>query len=172
MAALPGSKGRCECVELRGVREGFHLEPRTRLERCKDGKALAAHVYPVLGNQPISAVDTATVLRSLQPIWAKTPAMASRVRSMIEAVLNSAKARGLREGQNPAQWRGHLDHLLPSRIKIRRVQHHMALPFAEIPAFMAELRARDDLSSRALEFLILTASRSGEGRALNGWRLI
>jgi integrase len=84
---------------------------------------------------------------------------------MIEVVLDSAKARGLRDGQNPAQWRGHLDHLLPSRRKVRRVQHHPALPFAEIPAFMAELRARDDLPARLLEFLILTTSRSGEGRS-------
>jgi integrase len=105
------------------------------------------------------------VLRSLQPIWPKTPVMAGRVRSMIEVVLDSAKARGLRDGQNPAQWRGHLDHLLPSHRKVRRVQHHPALPFAEIPAFMAELRARDDLPARLLEFLILSASRSGEGRS-------
>jgi integrase len=127
--------------------------------------ALAAHVYPVFGNEPIGAVDTALVLRSLQPIWAETPVMAGRVRSMIEAVLDSAKARGLRDGQNPAQWRGHLDHLLPSRRKVRREQHHPALAFAEIPAFMAELRETDDdLSAHLLEFLILTVSRSGEAR--------
>jgi len=127
--------------------------------------ALATHVYPVFGNEPVGNVDTTLVLRSLQPIWAETPTMAGRVRSMIESVLDSAKARGLRDGQNPAQWRGHLDHLLPSRRKVRRVHHHPALPFAEIPAFMAELRARDDLPARLLEFLILTASRSGEGRS-------
>jgi len=127
--------------------------------------ALAAHVYPVFGHEPVGAVDTALVLRSLQPIWAETPVMAGRVRSMIEAVLDSAKARGLRDGQNPAQWRGHLDHLLPSRKKVRREQHHPALAFAEIPAFMADLRATDDdLSALLLEFLILTASRSGEAR--------
>jgi integrase len=127
--------------------------------------ALETHVYPVFGNEPVGNVDTTLVLRSLQPIWAETPTMAGRVRSMIETVLDSAKARGLRDGQNPAQWRGHLDHLLPSRRKVRRVQHHPALPFTEIPAFMAELRAMDDLPARLLEFLILTASRSGEGRS-------
>ena len=126
--------------------------------------ALTAHVYPVFGSEPVGAIDTTLVLRSLQPIWSQTPVMAGRVRSMIEVVLDSAKARGLRDGQNPAQWRGHLDNLLPSRRKVRRVQHHPALPFAEIPAFMAELRARDDLPARLLEFLILTAGRSGEGR--------
>jgi integrase len=126
--------------------------------------ALAAHVYPVLGSLPVGAVDTEIVLRSLQPIWTKMPTMAGRVRAMIEAVLNSAKALGLRDGQNPAQWRGHLDHLLPPRRKIRRVRHHPALPFAEIPTFMAELRARETLAARALEFLILTTSRSLEAR--------
>jgi integrase len=142
--------------------EGGWRGPRTaKLWRA----ALAAHVYPVFGNEPVGDVDTTLVLRSLQPIWAETPVMAGRVRSMIETVLDSAKVRGLRDGQNPAQWRGHLDHLLPSRRKVRREQHHPALPFAEIPAFMAELRATDhDLSARLLEFLILTASRSGEAR--------
>jgi integrase len=127
--------------------------------------ALAAHVYPVLGHEPVGDVDTSLVLRSLQPIWTETPVMAGRVRAMIESVLDSAKARGLRDGQNPAQWRGHLDHLLPSRRKIRREQHHPALPFAEIPVFMTELRATEPhLSARLLELLILTASRSGEAR--------
>jgi integrase len=77
-------------------------------------------------------------------------------------VLNWAKANGLRSGENPAAWRGHLDQLLPARSKVRRVEHHPAIPYGELPAFMQELRARDGISARALEFTILTASRTGE----------
>ena len=126
--------------------------------------AMATHVYPVLGAQPVRAIDTALVLRVLQPMWADKPAMASRLRAMMESVLAWAKVQGYRAGENAAQWRGHLDHLLPSRTKVRRVRHHPALPFAEIPVFMAKLRVRSDLAARALEFLILTASRSSEAR--------
>jgi integrase len=128
--------------------------------------ALAIHVYPVLGAEPVSTVDTALVLRVLQPMWVGKPSMASRVRGIIENVLAWAKVQGYRNGENPAQWRGHLDHLLPSRTKVRRVRHHSALPFAEIPAFMGELRARSDLAARVLEFLVLTAARSGEARGV------
>ncbi len=123
---------------------------------------LEAYVYPVMGALPVQAIDTGLVLKALEPIWAKKPDTASQVRGRIENVLNWAKARGYRDGENPAQWRGHLDHLLPARSNVRRVQHHPALPFAEIPAFMEEVRARDGIAARALEFTVLTASRIGE----------
>lgn len=87
---------------------------------------------------------------------------ASRVRGRIESILDWATARGYREGENPARWRGHFDNLLPARAKVRRVEHHAALPYAEIGPFMAELRAQDGVSARALEFVILTAARTGE----------
>jgi integrase len=98
----------------------------------------------------------------LKPIWNEKPETAGRVRGRIEAVLNWAKALGLREGQNPAQWRGHLDQLLPPRSKVRPIRHHAALPYAEVPALTAELRSHTSISARALEFAILTAARSGE----------
>lgn len=102
------------------------------------------------------------VLKVLQPIWKKKTETASRVRGRIETVLNWAKALGLREGQNPAQWRGHLDQVLPARSKVRRVRHHPALPYVEVPALTAQLRSHTSVSARALEFAILTAARTGE----------
>ena len=123
---------------------------------------LNRYVYPLLGHQPVGVVDTTLVLKVLEPLWTKKPETASRVRGRIEAVLDWAKARGMREGQNPAQWRGHLDHLLPARSKVRRVRHHPALAYAAIPAFMTELRSRPGITARALEFVILTAARTGE----------
>lgn len=107
-------------------------------------------------------MDTTLVLKVIEPIWAEKPETASRVRGRIESVLDWATARGLRAGENPARWRGHLQKLLPARSKIARVQHHPALPYSEIPAFMADLRSRDGMGARALEFAILTAARTNE----------
>ena len=87
---------------------------------------------------------------------------ASRLRGRIEAILNWAKVRGLRTGENPARWRGHLDHLLPARNKVRKVEHHAALPYEQVGAFMVQLRERDGIAARALEFAILTAARTNE----------
>jgi len=124
---------------------------------------LKTYAYPVLGELAVAAVDTGQVMQVLEPIWAKKPETGSRVRGRIEAVLDWAKARGLCEGENAARWRGHLDQLLPARAKVRRVRHHVALPYAEMPAFMTELRLRTGIAARALEFVILTAARTGEG---------
>jgi integrase len=123
---------------------------------------LATYVYPALASLPVHAVDTALVTRVIDPIWATKPETASRVRGRIEAVLDWATARGYRKGENPARWRGHLDNLLPARSKVRRVKHHAALPYAEVGAFMAELRQQEGVAARALEFAILTAARTGE----------
>jgi integrase len=123
---------------------------------------LATYVYPVFGDLSVAAIDTALVTRALEPIWSSKPETAGRVRGRIEAVLDWAKARGYREGENPARWRGHLDKLLPNRRKVRGVRNHPAIPYAELPAFMAELRERESISARALEFTILTAARTGE----------
>jgi integrase len=101
---------------------------------------LKTHVYPTLGQLPVDAIDTDLVLKVLEPIWTKKPETAGRVRGRIEVVLNRAKALGLREGQNPAQWRGHLDQLLPARSKVRRVRHHPALHYTEVSTLMADLR--------------------------------
>jgi integrase len=125
---------------------------------------LRDYAYPIIGDLPIAEVDTELIMQVLKPIWAKKPETASRVRSRVEAVLDWAKVKGFRNGENPARWRGHLDHLLPARSKVRRVRHHPALPYLEIPEFMEALRARKGISARALEFVILTAVRSGEAR--------
>ena len=116
----------------------------------------------VIGPLPVHAVDTDVVLKALGPMWNGKPETASRVRGRIEAVLDWAKVRGLRSGENPARWRGHLDHLLPAKSKVRRVKHHAALPYAKVGAFMTALREQQAVAARALEVLILTATRTGE----------
>lgn len=112
-------------------------------------------------SRPVSAIDTEAVLKVLQPIWQDIPETASRLRGRIENVLDAAKARGLHPGPNPATWRGHLKTLLPARQRLTR-GHHAALPYDNLPAFMADLRARKSTAALALELAILTASRSGE----------
>jgi integrase len=123
---------------------------------------LATYAEPVLGRLSIQAIDTGLVLKVLEPIWKTKPETASRIRGRIEAILDWAKVRGLRQGENPARWRGHLDHLLPAKAKVRRVKHHAALPYAELPDFIANLRAQESVAARALEFTILTAARTGD----------
>jgi integrase len=123
---------------------------------------LATYAYPSFGELSVAAVDTGLVLKALEPIWTTKPETAGRVRGRIEAVLDWAKARGYREGENPARWRGHLDKLLPNRRRVKRVRNHPAMPYVELPEFMGELRERTSVSARALEFAILTAARTGE----------
>jgi integrase len=123
---------------------------------------LGTYVYPVFGSLPVQAVDVGLVMKAIEPIWVQKPETAGRVRGRIESVLDWATARGYRQGENPARWRGHLENLLPKKSKVRRVEHHAALPYAEIAAFVAELRQQDGVAARALEFAILTAARTGE----------
>ena len=101
-------------------------------------------------------------MKVLEPIWTTKPETAGRVRGRIEVILDWARVRGHRDGENPARWKGHLDNLLPARGKVRRIKHHAALPYAELPSFMTALRDREGISARALEFAILTAARTGE----------
>jgi integrase len=123
---------------------------------------LATYAGPAIGAFPVQAIDTALVLKVLEPIWATKPETASRVRGRIEAILDWAKVRGYRDGENPARWKGHLDHLLPARAKVRLVAHHAALPYGEIAAFMTALQQQEGIAARALEFAILTAARTSE----------
>jgi len=123
---------------------------------------LATYAEPVMGKLPAQAIDTGVVLKVLEPIWTAKPETASRLRGRIESVLDWAKVRGYRGGENPARWRGHIDKLLPARSKIRRVAHHAALPYAELPNFLMSLREQDGIAPRALEFTILVAARTGE----------
>jgi integrase len=123
---------------------------------------LATYAYPKLGELPVAAIDTGLVVHVLDSIWAEKPETASRVRGRIEALLDAATVRGYREGPNPAQWKGNLAHVLPARAKVRKVAHHAALPFDEMPAFLTALRSREGMAARALEFAILTVARTGE----------
>ena len=123
---------------------------------------LATYAEPIIGALPVQAIDTALVTRVIEPIWSTKPETASRLRGRIESVLDWAKARGFRQGENPARWRGHLDNLLPASSKVRKVEHHAALPFAKIGAFISALREQEGTAARALEFAILTAARTGE----------
>ncbi len=116
----------------------------------------------MFGALPVQAIDTGFVMKVVEPMWSKKPETASRVRGRIEVVLDWARVRGYRQGENPARWRGHLDHLLPAKSKVRKVEHHAALPYAHLGAFMAALREQQGISARALEFLVLTATRTGE----------
>ena len=117
---------------------------------------------PLIGHLPVDQIDTALVVRCVEPIWLSKTETASRLRGRIEAVLDWAAVRGYREGDNPARWRGHLDKLLPRPSQVARVKHHSALPYTEIGAFMQELRTNEGIASRALEFTILTAVRTNE----------
>lgn len=126
---------------------------------------LSTYAYPVLGNTPVQSIDTAAVMRVLDPIWRTKTETASRVRGRIEAVLDWASARGYRSGENPARWRGHIENLLPKRSKVAKVVHHAALDYQAMPEFMAHLRKQAGITPRALEFLILTAVRTGEAVA-------
>src|SRR5262245_5324948 len=124
--------------------------------------SLARHVSPVLGALPVHTIDTALVMKVVEPLWATKPETASRIRGRIEVVLDWARVRGYRAGENPARWRGHLDHLLPARSKVRKVKHYRALPYTDMGAFMAHLRSRPGVGASALAFLIFTAARSSE----------
>lgn len=110
---------------------------------------------------PVDEVTTEEVLDILQPLWTRVPETAKRLRGRIENVLDAAKAKGKRSGENPARWRGHLDQLLPKRQRLTR-GHHAALPYEDISAFMADLAGREGVAARALEFTILTACRTSE----------
>jgi len=123
---------------------------------------LGTYVYPVLGSLPVQSVDVALVMKVLEPIWATKTETASRVRGRIESILDWASARGYRLGENPARWRGHLENLLPRRSRVQKVEHHPALPYGEVGAFMVGLRRQEGAAASALEFVILTACRAGE----------
>lgn len=123
---------------------------------------LKNYVYDVFGDIPVNEVNRNLVLRVIEPIWKTKTETANRIRSRIERILDWAKARELRSGENPAQWRGGLSHVLPPRKTAQRVKHHPALAYGEMPAFMAALRKRNGLGAKALEFAILTACRTNE----------
>lgn len=152
--------------------EGYIADHRKGWKNKKHAAQVAAtletYAYPVFGRLDVRAIDTELVLKAIKPIWTTKTETASRVRSRIESVLGYAKAHKRRYGDNPARWTGNLKEMLPAKTKVREVRHHPALPYAEIGAFMAELRQREATTARCLEFVILTACRTGE--ALNARR--
>jgi integrase len=126
-------------------------------------QTLRQYAYPIIGALPVPAIDTGLVLRCIEPIWQTKTATASRLRGRIEAVLDWATVREYRSGDNPARWRGHLEHVLPRQSAVRKVEHHPALPYADVPAFIANLKThKASVAASALLFGILTASRSNE----------
>jgi integrase len=124
--------------------------------------AMTRFASPILGKLPVDIIDVGLVVRVLEPIWHERPETASRLRGGIESVLAWASVRGFRQGDNPARWGGHLAELMPSRREILPVEHFAALPYREVPSLMAKLRQREGVRERALEFLVLCASRAGE----------
>jgi len=135
---------------------------RNAVHRQQWSTTLATYADPVMGDLAVGDIGTAHVLQVLEPIWAKKPETASRVRGRIEAILDYAKTREWRNGENPARWKGHLANLLPARAKVRKVTHHAALPWREIGAFMGDVAQQEGIAALALRFAILAAARTGE----------
>jgi integrase len=124
--------------------------------------SMVTYVLPTIGTLPVAAIDTNLVLRVIEPIWKTKTVTATAIRGRVESVLDFAKAGGLRSGENPARWGGHLEQILPPPSKVAKKEHHPSLPYADMPQFMAELRAHHSNGALALEFTILAAARTGE----------
>lgn len=139
-------------------------EWRNKKHAAQWSATLETYAYPVLGRVHVADIEQAHVLQVLEPIWSTKTETASRLRGRIETILDWAKVRGHRSGENPARWRGHLDKLLAKPSKIAKVEHYAAVPVDAVQAFYVDLQARDGLAARALEFALLTAARSGEVR--------
>ena len=159
-ANTPRSMTFDQCAEL--YVSAHEVAWKNEKHRQQWRNTLATYVSPAFGAIPVKDVNTDHVLKAIEPIWNKKTETASRVRGRIEVILDWARVRGYRSGDNPARWRGHVSHLLPSRNKVQHVKHHAALPYKELPSFMKELRGTEGTASLALEFLILTAARTSE----------
>jgi len=146
--------GRYIAMRIKGLRNTKHA--------AQWGTTIATYANPVLGKLPVRDIDVGLVYRVLEPIWTTKPETAGRVRGRIEKILGWAKVNDYREGENPARWRDNLDQLLPKLSEVRKVKHHPALPYVELPAFMNKLRLEQGTAARALEFTILTAARTEE----------
>ncbi len=153
-------------VTFRDAAERFIAANRAGWKNAKHAAqwnaTLESYAFPLIGDLAVAAVGTGHVTRILEPIWREKPETASRVRGRIEAVLDSAKVHGWRDGENPARWKGHLESILPARGKVASVEHHAALPWRDIAAFVADLEKQDGTAALALRFAILTAARTGE----------
>ena len=144
--------------------EAHRAEWKNQKHAQQWANTLITYAYPIFGDLPVATVDEALLLKVLMPIWETKTETATRLRGRIECVLDWATFNKYRQGDNPARWKGHLDNSLAKPNKVAKVQHHPALPYQEIGTFFNDLKQREGLGARALEFLILTAARSGEVR--------
>jgi integrase len=135
---------------------------KNRKHRQQFLNTLRDYAFPVLADMSVAEIDTPAVLKAIQPLWKTKTETMSRVRGRIEAVLDWCTVGGYRTGDNPARWSGHLDQVLPARSEVKKTVNHPALPWRDIPDFMADLRKREGVAARALAFTILTAARTGE----------
>jgi integrase len=163
-ATLAGSRERTFKAAMESALQAREGTWKNAKHRWQWRATLEKHALPSLGDVPVSEVAVDDVVRVLRPIWAKTPETASRLRGRIEAVLDHAHALKWRTGENPARWRGNLSELLPNPSKLAPLQRQPALPWPQVPAFVAALRDRQGMAALALEFVILTAARTGEVR--------
>jgi integrase len=160
-------------VTFRQCAEAYIASHKAVWKNSKHAKqwsaTLETYAMPVIGNLPVGAVDRTLLIKILEPIWRDKNETASRLRGRIEAVLDYATARDHRSGDNPARWKGSLEQLFPKRSKAHRVKHHSALPYLELPGFMADLKDEEGTGALALQFTILTGVRTGETIGAN-WK--
>jgi hypothetical protein len=157
-----------QAVELfLAAHEGTWRNPKHRQQWRN---TLATYASPILGTLSVGSIDTPEVVKVLEPLWSQIPETASRVRGRIERIMDWAKVRGLRTGENPARWRGHLDHVFPARGKVRKVRHHPAVPVDAMPAAYRRLQESDGIAAAACRFTILTAARASMAVARAGLR--
>jgi integrase len=165
-ANKPKQESRLNKVTFKNFAHNFVESKRAEWTNQKHGDqwtyTLEEFAFPVIGNKPIDEIDTQDILDILEPIWTTKTETAARLRGRIELILAAATTRNLRTGMNPALWRGHLQTILSAPSRLKKVQHHKALPYEDIPQFIAQLRQIDKIGAIALEFLILNASRTGE----------
>jgi integrase len=164
-------KARARRTEVRAMtfdecRDAYIASKGARWRSLKHGRqwkqSLEDYVSPVFGSRPVQDVDVTLVTKALDPIWSVMPTTASRIRGRIEVILDWATVRGYRSGENPAVWRGRLTHVYPARSELHKVEHHAAMPYGDVGAFLVSLRKREGIAARALEFATLTAARTGE----------
>jgi integrase len=160
VAAAAGTKTFRQCAE------GFVQDNRKKWGNLKHAQqwetTLVKYVYPTLGNLPVASIDTPLILEVIKPLWKRIPDTANRIRNRIENVLGWATVHHYRAGDNPARWQGLLEHALPGLSEVAKAEHHGALPYVQMPAFMGKLRGDTSVTARCLEFIVLTATRLGE----------
>ena len=168
-------RSQATAVTFRQVAADYIVKKSKELKTAKGVQKLTSHmqtyVYPFIGNMVVADIERANIIALLKPIWETKTETATRVRSNVERILDMAGAEGLRTGDNPARWKGNLELSLPKPSKVSKVEHYKALPYPELPKFMRELKAKTTIGAKALQFLILTAGRSGEVRGAT-WKEI